>query len=84
MEITNSKPQQGESYGWEQEYHSYLAEKYAAEQLDCPSSKKTSMKKDDASNQAEDEPWYVQYAAYCVEKESRLAKEDARRLEEQK
>jgi NAD(P)H-hydrate epimerase len=84
MEVTHlTKPQQqGESSSWEQEYAEYLAGKHADEQVVLSSSATTTAS---AKNEGEKkESWEHQYAAHCVEEEARLAKEDARRIQELK
>jgi hypothetical protein len=72
---------------WEEEYASYLAEKYSKEgEADTsPSAALLSLKDNNGSieqaSKVKEESWELQYAAYCAEKEARLAKEDAKNIE---
>mmetsp|Transcript_27745 Transcript_27745/g.59748 ORF Transcript_27745/g.59748 Transcript_27745/m.59748 type:complete len:405 (-) Transcript_27745:99-1313(-) len=70
---------------WREEYAAYLGEKYQTSEADTAPpafAKKTDGNGNDNDNsESSKESWDVQYAAYCEEKEARLAEEDAKHRE---
>jgi NAD(P)H-hydrate epimerase len=91
MEVTMAPTDKSSTsvQGWEAEYAAYLEDKgrqerSAASLADDVSSPASAS----VANQNEEKPpdmsWEHQYAEYCIEKEARLAEEDARQIQEMK
>ena len=89
MEVTKTTTDQSSKsvQGWEAEYAAYLEAEGLKEREAAPTTDDASSPASDAMLNQEkptDVSWEHQYTEYCIEKEARLAEEDARQIQEMK